>query len=119
MTGKKPNDDDGHHHADDAASEPPMDIEAFRRWAHRAADWSADYLAGVARRPVRAQVQPGDIFRQLPRRPPRHGESMEAIFADLDRILMPGMTHWQHPRFFAYFPANSSPPSVVAEIVTA
>ncbi|MEH3148255.1 MAG: pyridoxal-dependent decarboxylase [Methylobacterium frigidaeris] len=96
-----------------------MDDESFRTWAHRAADWSADYLAGVADRPVRAQVAPGDVFRRLPPAPPDRGEAMEAIFSDLDRIILPGMTHWQHPRFFAYFPANASPPSVVAEFVTA
>jgi aromatic-L-amino-acid decarboxylase len=95
------------------------DLQDFRRWAHEAADWSADYLDTVAERPVRAQVAPGEVFRQLPSAPPRRGEAMAAIFADLDRIVMPGMTHWQHPRFFAYFPANSSPPSVVAEFVTA
>ncbi|SFU84800.1 aromatic-L-amino-acid decarboxylase [Methylobacterium sp. 174MFSha1.1] len=96
-----------------------MDDETFRAWAHRAADWSVDYLAGVGERPVRAQVTPGEIFRQLPAEPPAAGEPMERIFSDLDRVVMPGMTHWQHPRFFAYFPANASPPSLVAEFVTA
>jgi aromatic-L-amino-acid/L-tryptophan decarboxylase len=96
-----------------------MDSEAFRHWAHKAADWCADYLDGVADRPVRAQVGPGETLNRLPLHPPVQGEPMEAIFADLDRILLPGMTHWQHPRFFAYFPANSSPPSVIAEYVTA
>jgi aromatic-L-amino-acid/L-tryptophan decarboxylase len=96
-----------------------VDDNDFRTWAHRAADWSADYLETVAERPVRAQTQPGDVLKQLPPHPPHDAEPMEAIFADLDRIILPGMTHWQHPRFFAYFPANSSPPSVVAEYVTA
>ncbi|MFL5442749.1 MAG: pyridoxal phosphate-dependent decarboxylase family protein, partial [Myxococcales bacterium] len=96
-----------------------MDDNDFRTWAHRAADWSADYLETVAARPVRAQTHPGDVLKQLPLSPPHDAEPMEAIFADLDRIILPGMTHWQHPRFFAYFPANSSPPSVVAEYVTA
>jgi len=96
-----------------------MDDETFRAWAHRAADWSVDYLSSVGERPVRAQVAPGEIFRQLPASPPAAGEAMERIFADLDRVVMPGMTHWQHPRFFAYFPANASPPSLVAEFVTA
>lgn len=96
-----------------------MDTDAFRRWSHQAADWSADYLDTIGERPVRAQVEPGEIFRQIPDTPPDAGEPMEAIFADLDRIILPGMTHWQHPRFFAYFPANASPPSIVAEQVTA
>ncbi len=96
-----------------------MDLESFRRWSHHAADWSADYLTHVGEAPVRAPVEPGSIYRQIPGAPPDAGEAMEAIFADLDRIVMPGITHWQHPRFFAYFPANASPPSIVAEQVTA
>ena len=96
-----------------------MNEDDFRRWAHQAADWSADYLAGIEGRPVRPAVRPGDIMRQLPEVPPAAPEPMEAIFADLDRVIVPGMTHWKHPRFFAYFPANSSPPSVIAEAVTA
>jgi aromatic-L-amino-acid/L-tryptophan decarboxylase len=96
-----------------------MTNNPFREWAHRAAEWSADYLETVAERPVRAQVEPGRIAKALPRKPPESGEAMEAIFADFDRLIVPGMTHWQHPRFFAYFPANSSPPSVVAEYLTA
>jgi aromatic-L-amino-acid decarboxylase len=96
-----------------------LDSQDFRRWSHRAADWSADYLADLGDRPVRAQVEPGQIYRQIPDAPPERGEPMEAIFADLDRIILPGITHWQHPRFFAYFPANASPPSMVAEQLTA
>ena len=96
-----------------------MDQKAFREWAHRAADWSADYLESVHERPVRAQTTPGDIASKLPTSAPEQGESMARIMEDVDQILMPGMTHWQHPRFFAYFPANSSPPSVVAEYLTA
>ncbi|MGI9487595.1 MAG: pyridoxal phosphate-dependent decarboxylase family protein [Geminicoccaceae bacterium] len=96
-----------------------MDHKTFRTWARRAADWSADYLQSVAERPVRAQAKPGDIVAQLPTAPPEQGEDMASIFDDVDKILMPGMTHWQHPRFFAYFPANSSPPSVIAEYLTA
>ena len=96
-----------------------MDPEAFRRHAHELVDWMADYLAGVERYPVRAQVEPGAIAGQLPAAPPAAGEPLERIFADFERILLPGMTHWQHPGFFAYFPANASPPSVLAEMLTA
>lgn len=96
-----------------------MKRDDFRTWSHRAADWSADYLDGVGSRPVRAQTKPGDILRQIPEAPPETPETMEAIFADLDAVVMPGMTHWQHPRFFAYFPANASPPSILAEQLTA
>ncbi|AXS40385.1 pyridoxal-dependent decarboxylase [Breoghania sp. L-A4] len=96
-----------------------MDKDALRHWLHKASDWSADYLESVSERPVRAQGEPGSIYAALPEAPPAEGEPMEAIFKDLDALIMPGMTHWQHPRFFAYFPANSSPPSLVAEYVTA
>jgi aromatic-L-amino-acid decarboxylase len=96
-----------------------MDNETFRRHAHDLVDWMADYLAGVERYPVRAQVSPGEIKAKLPKGPPTSGEAMETIFADFERDVLPGMTHWQHPSFFAYFPANSSPPSVLAEMLTA
>ncbi|MCY3669770.1 MAG: pyridoxal-dependent decarboxylase [Alphaproteobacteria bacterium] len=96
-----------------------MTPEEFRAHAHRFVDWMADYMTGVERLPVRAQTRPGDIAAALPPAPPEAGEAMEAVFADFERIVMPGMTHWQHPRFFAYFPANSSPPSVLAEMLTA
>jgi len=87
----------------------------FRDWAHRAANWSGDYLETIRDRPVRAQTAPGEILGRLPAAAPEAAEDMEAIFADFQDIVLPGMTHWQHPRFFAYFPANASPPSVVAE----
>ncbi|MGH6896737.1 MAG: pyridoxal phosphate-dependent decarboxylase family protein [Geminicoccaceae bacterium] len=96
-----------------------MDLEEFRRHSHALVEWMADYLASVERHPVRAQVRPGAIAAQLPDGPPALGEPLERIFADFERILLPGMTHWQHPSFFAYFPANSSPPSVLAEMLTA
>jgi aromatic-L-amino-acid/L-tryptophan decarboxylase len=96
-----------------------MDVDEFRRHAHRLVDWMADYLTRVEQYPVRAPVAPGEIAAQLPATPPAEGEPLEQIFADFERILMPGMTHWQHPSFFAYFPANSSPPSVLAEMLTA
>ena len=96
-----------------------MDHEAFRREAHGLVDWMADYLADVERYPVRSQVAPGAIAAQLPAGPPDAAEPIADILADFERIVMPGMTHWQHPSFFAYFPANSSPPSVLAEMLTA
>jgi aromatic-L-amino-acid decarboxylase len=93
--------------------------EDFRRHAHTFVDWMADYLENVERYPVRAQVRPGEIAAKLPAAPPEEGESMERIFAEFHCDVLPGMTHWQHPNFFAYFPANSSPPSVLAEMLTA
>jgi aromatic-L-amino-acid/L-tryptophan decarboxylase len=96
-----------------------MDIEEFRRHARAFSDWMADYLSAVEEFPVRSQVCPGDLLGQLPPACPEQGEAMETIFADFQEKVLPGMTHWQHPRFFAYFPANSSPPSVLAEMLTA
>jgi aromatic-L-amino-acid decarboxylase len=87
----------------------------FRHWSHRAADWAADYRETLRGRPVRAQSDPGAIAAQIPDAPPDVAESMEAIFADFERIVPDGMTHWQHPRFFAYFPANAAPAGVLAE----
>ena len=96
-----------------------MDIAEYRRHAHRLVDWMADYLETVESRPVRSGVDPGEIEDRLPAAPPEAGEPFERIFADFERDLLPGITHWQHPSFYAYFPANSSPPSVLAEMLTA
>jgi aromatic-L-amino-acid decarboxylase len=96
-----------------------VETEDFRRYAHDLVDWMADYLETVEDYPVRAQVAPGEIAARLPEAPPEEGEPMERIFADFQKDVLPGMTHWQHPSFFAYFPANSSPPSVLAEMLTA
>ena len=92
-----------------------MDKSDYRKWAARAADWGADYLDGLADQPVRPAIAPGDVAAMLPESPPEAPEEMEAIFADFERIVPGAMTHWQHPRFFAYFPANASPASMVAE----
>jgi aromatic-L-amino-acid/L-tryptophan decarboxylase len=94
-----------------------MDNPSFRDWSVRAAEWAADYRAALADKPVRAQTQPGAVAAQLPDHAPETAQDMRAIFADFERIILPGMTHWQHPRFFAYFPANASPASVIAEIL--
>ena len=92
-----------------------MNHDDLRHWSKRAADWAHGYHATLRERPVRAPLTPGAIARQLPPAPPEQAEPMEAIFADFERIVPPGMTHWQHPRFFAYFPANASPASMLAE----
>ena len=88
-------------------------------WGRRAADWSASYLDTLSDRPVRPPTRPGDVRASLPAAPPQEAESVEDIFADFEKLVVPHMTNWQHPRFFAYFPANSSPPSVLAEWLTA
>jgi aromatic-L-amino-acid decarboxylase len=92
---------------------------SFREDGHRAVDWAADYLERVRELPVLAQVRPGDILAKLPASPPEQPESFEAVLRDLDEILMPGVTHWQHPRFFAYFAVSGSEPGILAELLAA
>ena len=94
-----------------------MDWDDFADRAKRAADWAARYHATLRDRPVRARTRPGEIAALLPDAPPESPESMDAVLADFERIILPGLTHWQHPRFFAYFPANAAPPSALAEML--
>jgi len=96
-----------------------METEELNRWGPDLARWAADYLATLRERPVRAQTEPGDIARQIADEPPAEPHAFEDVFRDFQDIVMPGMTHWQHPRFFAYFTANSSPPALLAEWLTA
>jgi aromatic-L-amino-acid decarboxylase len=95
-----------------------MKRDDYFEWAQRAAAWGANYLSTLRERPVRAQTAPGEIAAMLPIEPPEQPADMETIFADFERIVPDGMTHWQHPRFFAYFPANAAPVSMVAEQLT-
>lgn len=96
-----------------------QDAESFREHAHLFVDWMADYLKGVEELPVKANVSPGDIYSRIPVNPPGEPEKMERIFEDFRQKIIPGMTHWQSPNFFAYFPANASFPSILAEMLTA
>jgi aromatic-L-amino-acid decarboxylase len=96
-----------------------MDPEAFRREAHRIADWIADYLQDPGRYPVLARVAPGEIRDALPREAPVAPETFDAILSDFERILLPGITHWNHPGFFAYFAISGSAPGVLAEFLAA
>lgn len=96
-----------------------MDIDALEHWGPRLAAWGADYLRTLRERFVRAQSSPGEIAAKIADQPPEAAEDFELIFREFEEIVLPGMTHWQHPRFFAYFTANSSPPSVLAEWLTA
>lgn len=95
-----------------------MDWDEFSHWGAKIADWGAGYHKGLRDQPVRPNVQPGDIKQQLPSAPPEEGCEMNAIMADFEQIVMPGVTHWQHPRFFAYFPGNATPPSMLADFLS-
>jgi len=96
-----------------------MPPEEFRRWGHAVVDWIADYQKRIESLPVMAQVQPGQIRASLPAQPPEKGEPFDAILADVNKLLLPGITHWQSPNFFAYFPANNSGPSILGELLSA
>jgi aromatic-L-amino-acid/L-tryptophan decarboxylase len=94
-------------------------MASFREDGYAAVDWAADYLERVAELPVLAQVAPGEIRRRLPASPPERPEPFAAVLRDLDEILLPGITHWQHPRFFAYFAVTGSEPGILAELLAA
>jgi aromatic-L-amino-acid/L-tryptophan decarboxylase len=100
---------------------PLGDIETdeFRAAATRAVDWIGDYLETIRERPVLSRVAPGDIRRSLPAVPPEEGERLEVIFEDFERLVLPGITHWNHPRFFAYFGITGSAPGILAELLCA
>src|SRR5665647_199225 len=96
-----------------------MTPDEFRKHAHELVEWMAGYMENVENYPVKSPVKPGDIFNKIPGSPPDESESFSLLMKDFDEIIMPGITHWQNPNFFAYFPANTSPPSILAEMITA
>jgi len=96
-----------------------MSPDEFRNWGHAVVDWIAEYQRRVEALPVLSQVQPGQIRDSLPAEPPVRGEPFETILADVDRLILPGITHWQSPNFFGYFPANASGPSILGELLSA
>ena len=96
-----------------------MSTEEFRRFGHEIVDWIADYFERIEELPVLAQIEPGELKAQLPTSPPQVGESMEAILADVDRLIVPALTHWSHPSFFAYFATSTSAPGIFGELLSA
>jgi len=94
-----------------------MPAEEFREFGHQLIDWIADFLANIDHIPAFANVQPGDIASNLPSAPPQSGEEMNQILADVDRVIMPGMSHWNHPSFFAYFNSSGSGPGILGELL--
>ncbi len=96
-----------------------MTPDEFRRYGHQVVDWVAGYWTDLESQRVTPDVRPGEIAAKLPAAPPETGEEFAAMLADLDRVITPGVTHWQHPSYFAYFPANTSGPSVLGDLVSA
>jgi len=105
----------------DSAAPPTGDMSAdeFRRFGHEIVDWIANYFEHIEELPVLAQIEPGDLKAQLPPSAPENGESMEAILADVDRLIVPALTHWSHPSFFAYFATSTSAPGIFGELLSA
>ena len=96
-----------------------MDPSEFKRHGHALVEWIAEYLSGSERYPVLPRVSPGDVRDALPDPAPEEGEPFDAIFADFERVLVPALTHWNHPGFFAYFPITASASGVLAEFLSA
>jgi aromatic-L-amino-acid decarboxylase len=96
-----------------------MSPEEFRRHGYQVIDWIARYMAEVENYPVLSQVRPGEVAGRLPDRPPAEGEPFDALLRDVEQIVLPGLTHWQSPNFFAFFPANVSGPSILGELLSA
>jgi aromatic-L-amino-acid decarboxylase len=96
-----------------------MSLDDFRYFGKELIDWIADYYQNIEQYPVLSQVEPGEIRAKLPSSPPLNGESFNDIISDIDPLILPGITHWQSPNFFAFFPANSSGPSILAELLSA
>jgi aromatic-L-amino-acid decarboxylase len=96
-----------------------MTPEEFRAWGHAVIDWIANYQQKVAALPVLSSMEPGQLRRTLPSEAPLRGEPFQTILADVERLILPGITHWQSPNFFAYFPANASGPSILGELLSA
>jgi len=95
-----------------------MTPEEFRRYGHAVVDWIADYQSRIESFPVLSQAKPGQIRASLPPNPPAHGESFEAVLKDVEHLILPGVTHWQSPNFFAYFPCNASGPGILGDLVS-
>ena len=93
-----------------------MSNREFRKYGHAVIDWIADYYDNVEQYSVKSQAKPGDIKTSLEKNPPESGEPMHNILEDIDSLIMPGITHWQSPKFFGYFPTNTSGPSILAAL---
>src|SRR5256885_3176931 len=95
-----------------------MTPEEFRRRGHQIVDWIADYRMRVGQLPVMSRAEPGEVARRLPSSPPQQAESFDGVLRDLEEILLPGLSHWQHPSFFGYFPSNGTLASVLGDYLS-
>jgi len=95
-----------------------MTPQEFRRCGHAVVDWIADYQSRIESFPVLSQVKPGEFRASLPAHPPAHGEAFDALLADVEKLILPGVTHWQSPNFFAYFPCNASGPGILGDLLS-
>jgi Glutamate decarboxylase and related PLP-dependent proteins len=95
-----------------------MTPDEFRRHGHAVVDWIADYQSRVESFPVLSQVKPGEIRASLPANPPQQGESFDALLNDVDNLILPGVTHWQSPNWFGYFPCASSGPGILGDLLS-
>jgi aromatic-L-amino-acid decarboxylase len=95
-----------------------MAPEEFRKFGHAVIDWIADYYKRIESFPVLSQATPGDLRHALPAEPPQRGEPFESILGDVERLILPGVTHWQSPNFFAYFPSNASAPAILGDLLS-
>lgn len=102
----------------DPAPNLSMDPEEFRRFAHTVVDWIADYRRDVATRPVQTNTAPGSVLARLPKAPPEQAEGFDAVLRDLEQVLLPATSHWQHPEFFAYFPSNGDLAAVLGDFLS-
>src|ERR1700694_3729376 len=95
-----------------------MSPEEFRRQGHTVVDWIADYHSRIESFPVLSRVQPGEIRSKLPPNAPEQGEAFDQILGDIERVILPGITHWQSPNFYAYFPSNASGPAILGDLLS-
>src|SRR6202166_506887 len=95
-----------------------MSPEEFRRQGHAVVDWIADYHSRIERLPVLSRVQPGEIRSKLPPNAPEQGEAFDQILGEIERVILPGITHWQSPNFYAYFPSNASGPAILVDLLS-
>ena len=104
--------------ADGSDASAGMTADEFRRYGRQVIDWIASYWERVEALPVQSPLAPGQLRKQLPPHPPERAEPFQRLLDDLDRLIVPAVTHWQHPRFFGYFPANVSPPAVLGDLIS-